>query len=176
MNPSSLLTKRLPTLSLSQKLILGFLAVIFVLSTGMIVTLYNVNRVEKLGDNVIDMRQPISLNALKAEHALTKSQSILHSYLLTGSPKLYEEYIQELESLELIIGSLIRLSKNIGQDTQLFSLDSAFVTISQLRKFGDRLRNLQSNYEENHPILGKAVELINPAALKFLGKINDMIM
>jgi signal transduction histidine kinase len=159
-----------------RKLVTGFAMVILVLSTGMGITLITVTKVEKIGRGVIEQKQPFAIKTLNIVEDLRVAESLLHTYLLTGSEDHFKEFQTACTSLEKDISALKSDadSKNITIDQQ--SINNALSLLSEFKELGKELYVLRGNYEQNHPAIAISASTLNPLALKFLGIINELIL
>ena len=162
----------IPSLSFRQQLSIGFIAVIAVLAVGMSITLFKISNIEQLGIDVIDKRQPTALHALEAVRQLNRSQNDLHAFLLTGDENFYNKFVWELDSLDAIVADLNASTK--AADSSTYS--EALKLTKSLRTHGERLKELQSNYDENFPVIYAASQLLSSLALEYLGQVNEYIL
>jgi len=163
------------SLGFRHKLTAGFVSVILVLSIGTAMTLLRLGKVEQSASDVVQHRQPVTATIFKAGQDLRSIEGLLHSYLLTGQEELFLGFKDRVAALETQVTSLQGKISRDEFSEESAPLDRLKAMCNELRLHANRLHELRNSFEENHPLITTAVELLNPLALAFLGQLNELI-
>jgi len=162
------------SLGFSRKIIISFITLCFFFFLSFAYILYDIDGVRQLADTVINKQQPLADTARIASESAGAAVNALHKYSLTGEERYYTDFIEQLTSAREKINQI----RDKGIKSEKISHEHIF-RISGLIKFlfeqGIILKELQNNYEANHPIIAGASRRLNPIALEYLGFINQVI-
>lgn len=165
------------SLGFSQKIIASFVALGFFFFLSFSYILYDVHGVRLLADTVINKQQPLADSARMALENTSAASNALNQYSLTGEEKYYSSFTQRLKTVRKTFNQ-IRIDNSDNSDAKKLSHEHMH-RISELIKFlfeqGIVLKELQNNYEANHPVIAAASRKLNPIALEYLGFLNQVI-
>ncbi|MCK5091370.1 MAG: hypothetical protein KAR30_02470, partial [Gammaproteobacteria bacterium] len=165
-------------ITLRQKVIGAFIALIILMCVGMGITLLRLSDVVVLGSGVINHRQPAVQGYLELIQDTNLATALVNGYLLTAE-KTSKEHFEVLESQ---VRSKFKHLKTIAQSdrnldaTDITALQQAEELFDKFYKYADRLFYLREHDLENYPGLEMAATLLNPYTLEYLGYINELII
>ena len=167
--------KFLQKLTIKQKMRFGFGVIWTVLAIITIQAAVNLFIVRENVKEVVEVKQPIALQANEMANVLEKSMNALSMYMLTNDPENLKSYAKGIENSEEILAKLnSKISANQSkEDAEV--LDRILNDLSQLPTFIEQVKVLQSDRSKKFP----AFEFVNremmPSAVLIQQQIGLMI-
>uniref|UniRef100_Q31I57 Methyl-accepting chemotaxis sensory transducer n=1 Tax=Hydrogenovibrio crunogenus (strain DSM 25203 / XCL-2) TaxID=317025 RepID=Q31I57_HYDCU len=167
--------KFLQKLTIKQKMRFGFGVIWTVLAIITIQAAVNLFIVRENVKEVVEVKQPIALQANEMANVLEKSMNALSMYMLTNDPENLKSYAKGIENSEEILAKLnAKISANQSkEDAEV--LDRILNDLSQLPTFIEQVKVLQSDRSKKFP----AFEFVNremmPSAVLIQQQIGLMI-
>ncbi|RUM92912.1 MAG: methyl-accepting chemotaxis protein [Thiomicrospira sp.] len=167
--------KFLQKLTIKQKMRFGFGVIWTVLAIITIQAAVNLFIVRENVKEVVEVKQPIALQANEMANVLEKSMNALSMYMLTNDPENLKSYAKGIETSEEILAKLnSKISANQSKDDAAV-LDRILKDLSQLPTFIEQVKVLQSDRSKKFP----AFEFVNremmPSAVLIQQQIGLMI-
>lgn len=167
--------KFLQKLTIKQKMRFGFGVIWTVLAIITIQAAVNLFIVRENVKEVVEVKQPIALQANEMANVLEKSMNALSMYMLTNDPENLKSYEKGIENSEVILAKLnSNISVNQSKDDAAV-LDRILNDLSQLPTFVEQIQVLQSDRSKKFP----AFEFVNremmPSAILIQQQIGLMI-
>lgn len=167
--------KFLQKLTIKQKMRFGFGVIWTVLAIITIQAAVNLFIVRENVKEVVEVKQPIALQANEMANVLEKSMNALSMYMLTNDPENLNSYAKGIESSEEILAKLnSKISANQTKEDAAV-LDRILNDLSQLPTFIEQVKVLQSDRSKKFP----AFEFVNremmPSAVLIQQQIGLMI-
>jgi len=163
------------SLGFRYKLIAGFLSVAFLVSIGTGLTFLKLGSIERFASHTVTHSQSVTVMSFKAVNELRRMESQLHAFLLTGLEEDFAEYEKGIAVLRESIVSLKAADSMVQSGGGEEPLAQCSAHLNELAGYANQLHELRGSFEENRPLIKASVESLNPLALGFLGKVNELI-
>lgn len=167
--------KFLQKLTIKQKMRFGFGVIWTVLAIITIQAAVNLFIVRENVKEVVEVKQPIALQANEMANVLEKSMNALSMYMLTNDPENLKSYAKGIESSEVILAKLnSNISMNKSKEDAAV-LDRILNDLSKLPTFIEQVQVLQADRSKKFP----AFEFVNremmPSAILIQQQIGLML-
>ncbi|MDG4811807.1 methyl-accepting chemotaxis protein [Hydrogenovibrio sp. 3SP14C1] len=167
--------KFLQKLTIKQKMRFGFGVIWVVLAIITIQAAVNLFIVRENVKEVVEVKQPIALQANEMTNALEKSMNALSMYMLTNDPENLRSYAKGIENSEEILAKLnSKVSANQSKEDEEV-LDRILNDLSQLPAFVEQVQELQSDRNKKFPAFAFVNQEMMPSAILIQQQIGLMI-
>lgn len=167
--------KFLHKLTIKQKMRFGFGVIWFVLAIITIQAAVNLYIVRQDVKEVVEVKQPIALEADAMAIALERSMNALSMYMLTKDEVSLKAYASGIDSAESILAGLNEKMTASAQTEEIATLEKILSDLSALPAYVEEVKALQSDRNKKFP----AFEFVNremmPLAKQIQHQINLMI-
>ncbi len=163
------------TITLKQKLILGFGGLLLLMAINIGLAIVEMKRIENNAVNVIEVRQPIVVNLLEYSDKLNLATTYLNNYLLTSEEEHKKQYTLLESKLISEFSTISRMIELNGVKTDKEKLAELEALIPQFRQLGEKVIRISEDNIQNYPGMEKAAELLNPLALEYLSQVNNLL-
>ncbi len=167
--------KFLQKLTIKQKMRFGFGVIWAVLAIITIQAAVNLFIVRQNVEEVVEVRQPIALQANAMTNVLEKSMNALSMYMLTGDSENLQSYARGIESSEKM---LIQLTEKMSGETSaedMAVLKRISTDLKKLPEFIEQVQVLQSDRSQKFPAFAFVNREMMPYAVTIQQQINLML-
>ena len=162
-------------LSFKEKIIFGFsfLSAIFIFGMGYM--LYEFTNISTLSTHIIEQQQPIIRTSSSAREYSKSAANHLHKYILNGEKGDIDNYSKTIKALKQNIKILLNYHALSDDKENREKLLRANIIVDEINKHVNKIKEYKNNYEENHPLINTAGNILNPIGLEYFGLINSII-
>ena len=162
-------------LSFKKKIIFGFslLSAIFIFGMGYM--LYEFTNISQLSTNMIEKQQPILRNVSSAREYSQLAANYIHKFILGSEESDLSSYSTTVKKLDDNLRGLIKYAETPEFELNVKELKRACDIIKEINQYVIKIKEYNSNYEENHPVIRSSASTLNPLALEYLGLLNFII-
>jgi len=162
-------------LNLSTKLGSGFSLMIILLVTAISITLFQIAKVDKLANRVVELRTPTAQASLGMLNGLNQSLSGLRGWMLLGNPKFKEERANAWNNwLDPKLDELRKFSKNWTNPENVRRLSVIEREMISFRKYQQEIEDIANTIDAT-PALKMLFNDAAPRAAKLAVLITKMI-
>lgn len=162
------------SLSVRQKISIGFGGLIFLMTISIGITLIKLTDVADTTQSVIEERQPTANLFQRMDQNLNLATTLLHGYLMTNESELREEFeIVALDIKDALAASYHLKAVHDGNISHE-QLENAEQLFEQFLSYSNQLYNLHDNKTNNRGLL-LVEKRIQPIDTQFLDIINTLL-
>lgn len=167
--------ERIKTLSIKQKMLIGFGVMLVVLALIAAQTMYSLMNIKNSVRNVVEDHQVTVITAMKLSKAIEKSLSGLGLYLLSKETNYKTDFVNGIDTADTLLTDL-------KQQTAIASSPSNKALVMQIQQDFDKYRAFKKNLlelsqdrEKNFPGSSFSSQNINPISQNVLQSLAEMI-
>jgi len=169
------LIERIKNLSIKQKMLIGFGAMLVVLALIAAQTMYSLLNIKDSMKNVVEDHQVTAITAMKLSKTIEKSLSGLGLYLLSKEDVYKDDFVNGINKADTLIADLQQqtaIAKSAENKELVNDIQHDF---DRYRGFQDTLLELSQDRVKNFPGASFSAEHINPISQVILQNLADMI-
>ena len=163
------------SLSFKQKITFGFTALILIMAVGMSYMLVQYTYMSEMTTDIIERYQPVTNITSEAIKHTQSSVNLLHEHLLDNDLNKIDKQQIHMDHLKEDIMILIEYANVQELNINKKELLRAIAINDEIALYVDKIKELSSDYNKNHPVITYATETLNPIGLEYLGFINQII-
>jgi methyl-accepting chemotaxis protein len=170
-----MLAGKLKSLSIKQKMRVGFGVVLLILALIALQTVYSLLAIKHATRDVVENSQPTVITSMELAGDIKDALAGLGFYLLSKEESHKQEYLNHLKKADLLLAKLNQLPaiKDNAEASRLTA--SIGKRLANFKGYQDRMFALAGSQDLNFPAMSYSAQNINPLTQQVLQSINTMI-